>query len=224
MVQSPMKRTSFFTLFLLTGTSSPLLPTTPRLPDGKPSSQCGRSRSTSRRLYYVDANARNADDNGPGTNERPFRTIDHAAQVLQPGENVIIGSGVYREAIRPARGGTSPDAMISYEAAPGADVVISGAAVTAGWQPSEGWNIGADNETNQPVKAYQLHLDPKLFPLGYNPFALANVTDDRYCTGSTTPRTICGTTSGGGAWSLWTASRWSRWNRRRPSQGFRRAR
>lgn len=49
-----------------------------------------------------------------------------------------------------------------------------------GWQPSEGWNIGFNRETNQPVKAWELHLDPKLFPRGYNPFALDNVTDDRY--------------------------------------------
>src|SRR5579871_2305461 len=59
------------------------------------------------KTYYVDANAKNADDNGPGTQERPFRTINQAAQVLQPGERVVIATGVYREPIRPARGGTS---------------------------------------------------------------------------------------------------------------------
>jgi hypothetical protein len=130
--------------------------------------------------YYVDGQAKNADDNGPGTKERPFRTINHAAQVLQPGERVVIAEGVYREAIHPARGGTSPDAMISYEAAPGANVVVKGAVVVTGWEPSEGWRIGLDPQTNLPVKAWELHLDPKLFPSGYNPFALDNVTDDRY--------------------------------------------
>ena len=92
----------------------------------------------------------------------------------------MIAAGVYREAIHPARGGTGPDAMISYEAAPGAKVEVKGAAIVTGWQPSEGWNIGLDPETHQPVKAWQLHLDPALFPSGYNPFALDNVTDDRY--------------------------------------------
>jgi hypothetical protein len=132
------------------------------------------------KTYYVDCDAKNADDNGPGTHDHPFRTINHAAQILQPGERVVIASGVYREAIRPAHGGTGPDAMISYEAAPGADVVVKGAVVVSGWQPSEGWNIGLDTETHQPVKAWELHLDPRLFPSGYNPFALDNVTDDRY--------------------------------------------
>ena len=61
-----------------------------------------------------------ADDKGPGTKARPFRTINKAAQVLQPGERVVIASGTYRECARPARGGTSPSQMISYESAPGA--------------------------------------------------------------------------------------------------------
>ena len=34
-----------------------------------------------------------ADDNGPGTKARPFRTINKAAQLLQPGERVVIAVG-----------------------------------------------------------------------------------------------------------------------------------
>ena len=150
-----------------------------RLPDGTQFPMWERPMHVSR-TYYVDGNAKNAEDSGPGTKDHPFRTINHAAQILQPGESVVIASGVYREAIRPARGGTSPEAMISYEAAPGAHVVVLGAIPVSGWQPSEGWNIGLDRETKQPVKAWELHLDPKFFPRGYNPFALDNVTDDRY--------------------------------------------
>lgn len=132
------------------------------------------------KTYYVDGSAQNADDNGPGTKGHPFRTIDHAAQILEPGERVVIATGVYREAIHPARGGTGPDAMIGYEAAPGANVVVKGAVVVTGWQPSEGWNFGLDPKTHQPVKPWELHLSPALFPSGYNPFELDNVTDDRY--------------------------------------------
>ena len=62
-----------------------------------------------------------ADDNGPGTKQRPFRTINKAAQVLQPGERVVIASGTYRECVRPVRGGTGPAQMISYESAPGSN-------------------------------------------------------------------------------------------------------
>jgi hypothetical protein len=132
------------------------------------------------KTYYVDGQATNADDNGPGTKERPFRTINRAAQVLQPGERVVIAEGVYREAIRPARGGTGPDAMISYEAAPGAKVVVKGSAIVKGWRRSEGWNFGNDPVTNKPVEAWELKLDPALFPDGYNPFEVDNVIGNRY--------------------------------------------
>ena len=131
------------------------------------------------KTYYVDGQATNADDKGPGSKDRPFRTINAAAQVLQPGERVVIAEGVYREFIRPARGGTGPDAMISYEAAPGAKVVVKGATVVKDWKPSEGWNFGFDPETHQPVKAWELHLDPALFPNGYNPFEVDNVIGNR---------------------------------------------
>ncbi|HME58696.1 MAG TPA: right-handed parallel beta-helix repeat-containing protein [Terracidiphilus sp.] len=132
------------------------------------------------KTYYVDIQAKNADDNGPGTKEHPFRTINHAAQVLQPGERVVIAEGVYREVIRPARGGDGPDAMISYEAAPGAKVVVKGSAVVKDWHPSEGWNFGFDSATRKPIKAWELHLDPALFHDGYNPFEVDNVIGNRY--------------------------------------------
>jgi hypothetical protein len=131
------------------------------------------------KTYYVDGQAQNADDNGPGTQERPFRTIGRAAQVLQPGERVVIAEGVYRESVRPARGGSGPDMMISYEAAPGANVVIKGSAVVTDWHPGEGWNYGIDPATGKPVKAWELRLDPALFH-GYNPFQLDNVIGNRY--------------------------------------------
>jgi hypothetical protein len=145
-----------------------------RLPDGTEFPGWEKALHFSK-TYYVDGQAKNADDKGPGSKERPFRTINAAAQVLQPGERVVIAEGVYRECIRPARGGTSPDAMISYEAAPGAKVVVKGAAVAKDWKPSEGWSFGFDPNTRQPVKAWELRLDPALFPTGYNPFEVDNV-------------------------------------------------
>ena len=116
-----------------------------RLPDGTEFPMWEKPLHFSK-TYYVDNQAKNADDKGPGTKDHPFLTINHAAQILLPGERVVIASGVYREAIRPARGGTGPDAMISYEAAPGANVEVKGAVVVTGWQPSEGWNFGRDPE------------------------------------------------------------------------------
>ncbi len=61
------------------------------------------------KTYYVDNGSSKAGDNGPGTRDRPFRTINKAAQVLQPGERVVIASGTYRECVRPLRGGIGPE-------------------------------------------------------------------------------------------------------------------
>ena len=71
------------------------------------------------RTYHVNSQHPQAADENPGTEALPFRTINRAAQVLQPGERVAIAAGVYRERVAPARGGSGPDRMISYEAAPG---------------------------------------------------------------------------------------------------------
>jgi len=130
--------------------------------------------------YYVNGQAANADDDGPGTEQHPFRTISRAAQILKPGERVVIAEGVYREFVRPARGGTSPDAMISYEAAPGAKVVVKGSTVVTGWRPSQGWFFGFDPATQKPVQAWELPLSPALFHDGYNPFEVDNVIGNRY--------------------------------------------
>jgi len=49
---------------------------------------------------------------------------------LQPGDTVLIRSGVYRECVQPARGGTSEKERITYRAFPGDTPVIR--VVTAG--------------------------------------------------------------------------------------------
>ena len=172
-----MKRTTICALFFLISAAAGFA-SSATLPDGAEFPMWEKTLHFSK-TYYVDGLARNADDNGPGTLERPFRTINHAAQVLQPGERVVIAAGEYRECVRPARGGTGPEAMISYEAAPGAKVVVKGSAIVKDWRPSEGWSTGVDPKTGKPVKAWELRLDPALFH-GYNPFQLDNVIGNRY--------------------------------------------
>ena len=110
------------------------------------------------KTYYVDNNSAKADDNGPGTSERPFRTINKAAQVLQPGERVVIASGTYRECVRPARGGTGPAQMISYEAAPGATVFVKGSEILKdGWQ-QESIPMGRGRGRKRPGSGPDTHV------------------------------------------------------------------
>jgi hypothetical protein len=131
------------------------------------------------KTYYVDnMNPRAADPN-PGTSELPFLTIGRAAEVLQPGERVVIMSGVYRERIGPARGGTGPDRMISYEAAPGANVIVRGSRlVKTGWRPSTRYKLALPAEQGATVRVYERRLDDLDFQ-GYNPFGMASIMHNR---------------------------------------------
>lgn len=151
-------------------------PSGARLPDGSEFARWEQPLTFSK-TYYVDNRAPAADDAGPGDAARPFRTIGRAAELLQPGERVVIASGIYRECVRPARGGTGPAAMISYEAAPGATVHIRGSEVL-----SEGWREaaippgpGGAAAVAPDVTIWRHDLPGALFPDAYNPFALPSI-------------------------------------------------
>ncbi len=137
------------------------------------------------KTYFVDGNSAKGDDNGPGTSEQPFRTISKAAEVLQPGERVVIAAGIYRECIHPARGGTAPDQMISYEAAPGATVIVKGSeTLNDGWKPStaslrRGGGGSSPYSSSPPYSIWQHDLSGTNFPDAYNPFAMVTAQGDR---------------------------------------------
>lgn len=172
--------------------SNPAGPADARLPDGTEHASWEQPLNFSR-TYYVDNGSAKADDNGPGTKDRPFRTINKAAQLLQPGERVVIASGTYRECVRPARGGSGADKMISYEAAPGAKVYIKGSEIVKDWtrdpavafrRPGGAGGPGGPNAVPvtpppPPISTWGLQLTGAMFPDAYNPFALASVAGDR---------------------------------------------
>ncbi len=84
------------------------------------------------RVFHVARNHPAADDANDGSENRPWATLRRAAGELRPGEKVVVHAGIYRECVRPARGGEGPDRMIAYEAAPGESVAIRGSEV---WRP-----------------------------------------------------------------------------------------
>jgi hypothetical protein len=145
-----------------------------RLPDGSEFSRWEQPLNFSK-TYYVDNMAANADDAGPGDKARPFRSIGKAAQLLQPGERVVIAAGTYRECVRPARGGTGPTQMISYEAAPGAKVVVTGSEILKdGWRQEPAGFRGPQAQGPQ-IAIWRHELTDALFPDLYNPFALPSI-------------------------------------------------
>jgi hypothetical protein len=132
-------------------------------------------------ILYVDTNSQNAHDFNSGTVERPFKTINAAAQIAKPGTKVIIKPGVYRETVVPARGGGSESDMITYEASEGGEVIIKGSVVVNEFRPSKGWRLRSVYD-NTPIKAgtkiWEIRIDPENFK-GYNPFCAVNIIHDR---------------------------------------------
>lgn len=85
-------------------------------PDALP---VGAAATTSARTLHV---APNGSDTNPGSESEPFRTIQRAAEVVSPGDTVIVADGVYTDhdgdgaVVRIARGGTE-DRLVTFRAA-----------------------------------------------------------------------------------------------------------
>jgi hypothetical protein len=74
---------------------------------------------------YVDQHNANCSNTGVGTAAQPFCAIGAAATKTAPGTTVLISSGTYAEAVKPPVSGT-PGSPVTYAAAPGANVVVTG--------------------------------------------------------------------------------------------------
>jgi hypothetical protein len=71
------------------------------------------------------------DDMSAGTAEKPFRTIQRAADAAVPGDSVTIRGGTYAEAVRLTTSGSYFGRSITIQAAPGQAVVIDGQGIAA---------------------------------------------------------------------------------------------
>jgi hypothetical protein len=94
--------------------------------------------------YYVDASA---SVNGDGSKESPFKTIQAAADIAQPGDEVIVMPGIYREHVIPKNAGLE-DARITYRSSEPLKAVITGAEVVDKWDHYKGdvWTARVDNK------------------------------------------------------------------------------
>ncbi len=102
--------------------------------------------------FHVAANGK---DSSPGTQAEPFRTIQHAAELAQPGDVITVHAGVYRERVNPPRGGESDAKRIIYQAAPGENVEIKGSEVVKNWTKVENdtWKVTLPNSFFGPSRA-----------------------------------------------------------------------
>ena len=124
--------------------------------------------------YFVADLDPNANDENPGTEDKPFRTINGALKklTLKPGDTVWIKNGTYRESLRlksekgkdgktrvlTADSTVIPD-KLSLSAYPGHRPVIKGSDVVAGWRRDRGdiWVLD-----NQQVNSQLLFADGEI--------------------------------------------------------------
>ncbi|MFC1596950.1 right-handed parallel beta-helix repeat-containing protein [Planctomycetota bacterium] len=114
----------------------------------------GGSNALSREIHVSQSGS----DSGPGSQARPYLTINKAASAAQPGDTVIVHAGTYREWVKPPRGGTGETKRITYRAAPGETVLIKGSQRITSW-------------TQQGGGVWRAEL-PSAFFADYNPYAL----------------------------------------------------
>ena len=87
------------------------------------------------------------DDASDGSLVTPLRSISAAASAAHAGDVITVHEGVYRERINPARGGTSNENRVVYQAAPGSRVVIKGSERIVGWEKVDNstWKVSLPN-------------------------------------------------------------------------------
>jgi hypothetical protein len=112
---------------------------------------CGQAggASTAGRLCYV---AMEGADSNPGTEARPWRTLQKAAAAVEPGMTVVVREGTYSERLILRRSGT-PTAPITFMARPGESVVIEGRNISF---PDPVWNglIDIDKQSNVTISGF----------------------------------------------------------------------
>lgn len=78
---------------------------------------------------YVNANAGH---DGNGSEQMPFLRINDAAKIAQPGDEVLVAPGIYREYVNPINAGCE-DARITYRSTKPLAAVITGAEQLKDW-------------------------------------------------------------------------------------------
>jgi hypothetical protein len=118
-------------------------------------------------VFYVGG--ANADDANPGTDAEPFATIQAAAAVAEPGTEVRIRDGIYRETIVPAVGGTEDEPIVFTADTRGdgtiCEPVISGAdLLNVTWTLADHPDLPGVNADTKPIYEAEVTLPVEGYP------------------------------------------------------------
>jgi len=102
-------------------------------------------------VYVVDGAAPGAADANPGSEEKPFKTVQRAAGAARPGDTVYVMAGRYDERIRVTTSGAEGK-PIAFRAMPRRSATVGGFDLDASYIRVEGFEITAE----RPATAVQL--------------------------------------------------------------------
>lgn len=95
--------------------------------------------------YYVDKDHPAAADTNPGTEALPWKTLQHAADVLEAGQSVVVKPGTYQERVTTQKDGTS-QRYITFKAQ--GEVVMKGFVIGHDYLRIEGFEITGELSAN----------------------------------------------------------------------------
>jgi hypothetical protein len=101
--------------------------------------------------YAVDQAAPGAADSNAGTEEKPFKTVQHAADTVKPGDTVFVMAGKYDERVKVRTSGAE-GRPITFRAMPRRAAVVGGFDLQSSYIRVEGFEITAE----KPAVAVQL--------------------------------------------------------------------
>jgi hypothetical protein len=101
--------------------------------------------------YVVDQAAPGAANTNLGTEEKPFKTVQHAADAAKPGDTIYVMEGAYDERVKVKAGGAEGQ-FITFRAMPRRSATVSGFDLQASYVRIEGFAITAA----KPAVAVQL--------------------------------------------------------------------
>lgn len=114
---------------------------------------------------YVNKNSKAG---GDGSEDRPFRTIQEAADLAGPGDRVLVFPGVYREYVHPRQGGTETQRIV-YQSVEPLQAVITGAEPVKNWESlgNGTWRAAVDNSIFGSFHPYRELVSGDWFMGGY---------------------------------------------------------
>ncbi|SCC91272.1 hypothetical protein THIX_10313 [Thiomonas sp. X19] len=96
------------------------------------------SPSTIGKTYYVDGKT-GSDSNSGLSLSKAFATTQHAADVVQAGDTVLIAAGIYHSTIRMINGASGePGKPITFGSYGNGPVIIDGSPIVTGWRQISG--------------------------------------------------------------------------------------